>query len=103
MTSERVVEILRAIESNEGGIAYHVDERIAALRIAIDAVQNTTRESMATKTTYYMISIRSLMIDNKWYREPERYRLLSHATAAAKAFPKCREAKIFKVTEEEVA
>ena len=67
-------------------------------------VQSATDEGQdAKRSTYYMISIRSLMIGNKWYREPERYRLLSHATMAAKAFPKCREAKIFKVTEEEVA
>lgn len=102
MTSERVIEILRAIESNEGGIAYHVDERIAALRIAIDAVQNTTRESIATKKTYYMISICCPMHNDKWYREPERYRLLSHAMTATKAFPQHWKIKIFKVTEEEV-
>ena len=39
MTSERVIEILRAIENNEGGITYHADERVAALRIAIHCVE----------------------------------------------------------------
>lgn len=62
----------------------------------------TDEEQNAKRSTYYMVHAFDAC-EGRWYREPERYRELSHATTAARAMPRYKNGvKIFKVTEEEV-
>ena len=62
----------------------------------------TDAEQHSKKNSYYQVHVLDPR-DGRWYREPERYGELSHATTVVRSLPQYKgKAKIYKVTEEEV-